>query len=304
MSVLPLFRAVLHPTDFTIGSDVAFAHALRLAASHRDGRRLTIIHVERPGERGQEHPAPPAVRSTLEEWGMLPPGSRREDVFNELGLSVNKVTAMAANVVGAINDHIEASRVDLLVLATRGDHGPPRWIVPSVSERLVRLSKVPTLFVPQGARGFVSRETGEIGLRNVLIPIAREPSPQPAVVAACALAQTLSAASVRMHLFDVGGHHPPPSSLPVDDDRVSWSHHVARGQVVDEIATAARELDVDLVAMSTHGHHGFLDALRGSTTEQVVRRVARPLLAVPVTGFPQRIPLLSFDVGNVAPSTA
>ncbi|MGB1685776.1 MAG: universal stress protein [Pseudomonadales bacterium] len=33
--------------------------------------------------------------------------------------------------------------------------------------------------------------------------------------------------------------------------------------------------------MPTQGRHGFLDALRGSTTEQVMRELQCPLLAVP-----------------------
>jgi hypothetical protein len=34
------------------------------------------------------------------------------------------------------------------------------------------------------------------------------------------------------------------------------------------------------VVMATQGHHGFLDALRGSTTERIVRHAACPVLAV------------------------
>jgi nucleotide-binding universal stress UspA family protein len=43
---------------------------------------------------------------------------------------------------------------------------------------------------------------------------------------------------------------------------------------------AAIELDVDLIAMPTAGHHGVLDALRGSTTERVIRHAPCPVLAL------------------------
>ncbi|MFA9561341.1 MAG: universal stress protein [Nitrospirota bacterium] len=33
--------------------------------------------------------------------------------------------------------------------------------------------------------------------------------------------------------------------------------------------------------MPTQGHNGFLDALRGSTTERVIREARGPILAVP-----------------------
>ena len=53
------------------------------------------------------------------------------------------------------------------------------------------------------------------------------------------------------------------------------------GPVVDAITAEADATDADLVVMTTEGRHGFLDALRGSTTEAVLRRANRPLLAVP-----------------------
>jgi nucleotide-binding universal stress UspA family protein len=40
-------------------------------------------------------------------------------------------------------------------------------------------------------------------------------------------------------------------------------------------------MDADLIVMATAGHQGALDALRGSTTERVVRQATCPVLAVP-----------------------
>jgi nucleotide-binding universal stress UspA family protein len=54
------------------------------------------------------------------------------------------------------------------------------------------------------------------------------------------------------------------------------------GPVVEAIVNAADELEADLLVMATKGHDGILDAFRGSTTEQVLRRAERALLAVPV----------------------
>ena len=53
------------------------------------------------------------------------------------------------------------------------------------------------------------------------------------------------------------------------------------GDPVDEIAAAAELVRADLVVMPTEGRQGVFDALRGSTTERVLRRVRCPVLAVP-----------------------
>ena len=41
-------------------------------------------------------------------------------------------------------------------------------------------------------------------------------------------------------------------------------------------------MDTNLIVMCTDGRHGFLDALRGSHSERVLRRTPCPLLAIPV----------------------
>ena len=61
----------------------------------------------------------------------------------------------------------------------------------------------------------------------------------------------------------------------------TWDTVVTEGDVTNEILKAAGETRAGLIVMSTEGRHGFLDALRGSTSEQVLRRAACPLLAVP-----------------------
>ena len=47
------------------------------------------------------------------------------------------------------------------------------------------------------------------------------------------------------------------------------------------IIDTADELDAELIVMATRGHDSLLDALRGSTTEQVLRNSGRAVLAVP-----------------------
>ena len=57
---------------------------------------------------------------------------------------------------------------------------------------------------------------------------------------------------------------------------------VREGPVVDAIVKAAADTAADLIVMATRGHNSLPDDLRGDTTEQVLRRVHRPLFAVPV----------------------
>ncbi len=102
-----------------------------------------------------------------------------------------------------------------------------------------------------------------------------------AVDTAAALAVSLGAKLPLVETLFVGEKAQAPKIVaPVGLEEVLKSS-VRSGDAAKEIVSAANEHRADLVIMSTAGRHGFLDALRGSTTEQVLRRVRCPVLAVP-----------------------
>jgi nucleotide-binding universal stress UspA family protein len=53
------------------------------------------------------------------------------------------------------------------------------------------------------------------------------------------------------------------------------------GAPVETILREATLWQPDLIVLTTQGHRDFLDALRGSTTERVLRGAHCPVLAVP-----------------------
>ncbi len=68
---------------------------------------------------------------------------------------------------------------------------------------------------------------------------------------------------------------------PFDKLGVSVEGLIREGEAADGILAAAREEDVDLVVVGSHGHGaGAARALLGSTTERVVRESPCPVLVV------------------------
>lgn len=66
-------------------------------------------------------------------------------------------------------------------------------------------------------------------------------------------------------------------------EKGSWelALRVATGKPAVEILRAARELEVDLVVISSRGHGGARKMLFGSTTERVLRETPAPVLVTP-----------------------
>jgi nucleotide-binding universal stress UspA family protein len=273
------FGKIFHPTDLTSGDEGALAHALKLALAAK--AELTLLHVGPEGEEDAEAEMP-RLRPILERWGVVPPGAHKHAV-KQAGLNVKKVKKTSDEPVQSILRHVDRHRPDLIVLATRQRQGLSRWLGQATAEPLARRARVMTLFVPRRVEGFVSKATGVVRLENVLIPLDHSPPPQIAVDAAMALVAMLECPSVRFSLFHAGPASEAPSvDLPVQP---GWSvTRLARDEApVEAILSASEECHADLIVMATEGHQGFLDALRGSTTERVLRGALCPVLAVPVT---------------------
>jgi nucleotide-binding universal stress UspA family protein len=59
---------------------------------------------------------------------------------------------------------------------------------------------------------------------------------------------------------------------------LSVTTHLAMGDPARELVKAAAEHDVDLIAMSTHGHRFLADILHGTTADKVRHEVSVPVL--------------------------
>ena len=268
----PFVTSIFHPSDFSKASELAFAHALAIALIRKT--KLVIMHAGR-GSVDDWSRFPP-VRKTLENWNVLAPGSPRSAVFKKLSVRVAKVTARGDPVTASVN-HIEEYHPDLVVLATRGRHGLPLWLKPSMAQAIARRTSAMTLFVPRGCRGIVSMD-GVIQLRRILIPVDHQPNAQEAVIRAVRAAEAFGDEPVEIQLLHVNGSTLPQLSRP-ESEACVWRELRREGDVTEVILDGANE--ADLIVMATEGRHGFVDAVRGSVTEQVVRGAPCPVLAVP-----------------------
>lgn len=272
MSPGPVFR-ILHTSDFSPASEVAFAHALRLAlAAHAE---LDVLHV-RPERGAPSWREFPGVRDTLHQWGI--------DGKGEAGapaVRVGKIVAVDGEPAHAAIEFMQRHPTELVVLATGQRRGLERWLHKATAEPIARGSGAMALFVPERVEGFVSRGSGRVTLERILLPVDDLPAPQAGAEAIEALLGGLGctdAVARMLHVAKPGAR--PEVWLPVPT-ACRWELVTRAGNPVDEIVAVAGAWAADLIVMVTAGHNGVLDALRGSTTERVVRQAGCPVLAVP-----------------------
>ena len=268
---IPFVKSIFHPSDFSQASESAFAHALAIALKRKT--RLVIMHARRG--KWEDWSQFPAVRETLAQWQLLRPGSHPSEIFEKLGVDVVKVS-VSGDPVQVSMRQMEKQQPDLVVLATRGTHGLPLWLKPSVAQAIARRTEAMTLFVPQGCRSIVS-PGGVINLRRILLPVDHKPDPREVVMRATRAVAALSDECVEIVLLHVNGTEFPKLDRPEGKAWV-WKELHREGDVVAVILDAAEE--ADLIVMATEGRHGVVDALWGSVTERVVRGAPCPVLAV------------------------
>lgn len=274
----PTFRVLLS-TDFSQASNVALAHALRVALAAR--AELNILHVVRPG-REPGWAEFPGIRRTLQQWGGSLAETTSREAALETGLRVGKILGADAKPVRSVLDYLTCYPTELIVLATHQLTGIGRLFHQATAGPIARGSGEMTLFLPEGVEGFVSRESGAVSLREILVPVDRAPAPQAAVEAVSALLDGLGCPAARATLLHVGEDRAMPQvRIAAGPDR-RWERIARRGDPVDAIIRAADERAAGLIVMTTEGRHGFLDAFRGSTAERVLCRAPCPVLAVPV----------------------
>jgi len=275
----PSLSSIFHPSDFSPGDEAAFAHALKIASAAK--AELDILHAN-PDTKEIDWDDFPSVRRTLERWGLLAPGGSKEDV-RRLGLDVHKVKRSGDDPVRTILRYLRQHEPDLIVLATNQRRGLSRWMNRPIAEPIARHSRIVTLFVPRRIVGFVSLENGAAHLENIVLPVDRVPDPQRAVDVTASLALALGCAKTHLTLLHIGREDETPEVELALQPGWTSERLVRTGEVVDEILSLSEERDADLIAMATAGRNGFLEALSGSTTEQVLREAKCPVLAIPAS---------------------
>ena len=270
--------SILHPTDFSETSEIAFAHALAIAIKNKAD--LTILHVEADKNKEMNWHEFPAIRETLERWGEMEPGSRRSDISAKLGIQVDKRIAIDSNPVNAVTELSNVDSFDLLVLGTSGTNN--YFIEPPSSLKISQQTRLPTLFIVEGARGCVDVATGHASLRKVVLAVDHQPNARPGLARICTMVHNLAIVQPEVHLLHVGNENQfPEIDLPVDSE-ITWSKVSRTGTPSTEITNYAKEVDADLIVMVTSGKRSLWDMLAGSTVQNVLKNAPCPVFTLPV----------------------
>ncbi|MEF8774454.1 MAG: universal stress protein [Halobacteriales archaeon] len=291
-----MYDTILVPTDGSEGAETAAGHALQFAVAFgADVHLLSVVddrvYTEEPvgvDELVQQH------REALEadaNDAVADLASLASDAGIEAKVAVEHGVPHAT-----IRDYVDAHDVDLVSMGTHGRTGLERYLVGSVTERIVRTSDVPVLTSRLG-------DTGGSGYDDVLLPTDGSDPADAAREHALAIAEAFDAtlhvlsvvdvralasnydagggtAQVLDMLRDAGRSAVDDAAAAAEDRGVEATTAVTEGTPYRSIKNYVDAQDVDVIAMGTHGRTGLERYLIGSVTERVVRTSDVPVVTV------------------------
>lgn len=201
----------------------------------------------------------------------------------------------------------EARHADIIVMSTHGYSGLTRWLLGSVTEKVLRGAAVPVLVVRT-----------ELLPRRVLVPLDGSELAEGALPYALAIARQTGASVTLFHALQVPELDPRDIEYLESIERglgrqfreVSRIHAteylkqrlepfrgagvqadfavVEAEEAAEAIVDTAEEQGFDLVVMATHGRTGLSRWVYGSVTEKVLRAGRTSMLVVPVLRMAHR----------------
>lgn len=275
-----MLKHLLWATDFSETSQAALEWGVALA--RLTNAQMTLLHIAEPAEEKDEQLAA-EHRRKLEEIA---------EQLRQEGLKV----ATAVRPGQAAETILQTAKVigaDLLVLGAHGHTSFREKLLGSTTELLLQTSHVPVMFV---------RERCEPKFNHLLVPSDLSDAALPALDYAVDLAGLTKAKITLLHVVAPYEGSPEaweelkretreelkrwsskvvePAKAPIIETKVIRYHHPGAG-----ITDFARENQVDLIVIPTHGHSALGRLIFGSVAAHVIYYAPCPVISGRVEAF-------------------
>ena len=299
-----LINRILVPLDFSKHSLEALHSAAPWLQSF--GAELHLVYVSAPEVPVAGLAAMPIILSENESSVRLNAEMMRTASKSIPTLQRSKVHLLQGQPYQEICKVARELKVDLIVIATRGQTGLKHLLLGSTAERVVRHSPCPVLVVRprrRSKRNGAQSPEASLHIEKILVPIDFSKCSERGFNYARAVSARLGSKVILMHsicpAYYVTNDECPRYDFPdllrhcevaATKKLRQFAGKMSRalidipktfGHAGLQICCRAEKLGVDLIVTSTHGRTGLKHALLGSTAEYVVRHAPCSVLVVP-----------------------
>jgi nucleotide-binding universal stress UspA family protein len=214
-----------------------------------------------------------------------------------------RTTVTRGRAAEVIIENAAADKNTLIAMATHGRSGLNRWMLGSVTEKVLRGCENPLLLV----RASEAIDAGEkVALKTVIVSLDGSDEAERVLPAVIALAKAMDLEVILFRAYhmpyavysgtdDYSGIDLEELTASLRDEATQYlekktealkqqglkvSHIVKEGLSADEIISLGRATPDNLIAMCSHGRSGVRRWVLGSVTETVVRHSSEPVLVI------------------------
>jgi nucleotide-binding universal stress UspA family protein len=209
-----------------------------------------------------------------------------EKLAKEAGVMI-KTVCEDGEIFERISDLASAENCDLIVMGRRGLRRLERALVGSVTARVIGYSQLDVLVVPDDT---------QVGFKRVLVATDGSKQCRTAVERAIDFAQSYGGEILVVSIVDVPAEFYAEAPQVVDDmihkakgyveevkkqaeaSGIKAEGFVKEGEAYQAIVDLAKERDVNIIVMGSHGRTGLKRLLMGSVAEKVIGYAPCPVL--------------------------
>jgi len=278
---------ILCPTDYSEAAANALEHAVAVAGWYK--AQLTVLHVG----------TGPSAQSDMTRLQRETAAVREEAAA--AGGTFEVAVAEGEPACGIVRQAQQRS-ADLLVMGTHGIGGFQRFILGSVTEKVLRTAAIPVLTVPPRAGG-----KAHLPFQRMVCGVDFSACSLSALEYSRSLARQAQASLIAVHSLEWPWEEPPPpafNELPSGEAAALQAYRrtrelqanerlaslvgtgcrvtcrVVHGKAYAAVLRIAEEEHADLIVLGVGGRSAVDRAVFGSTTNQVVRQATCPVLTI------------------------
>lgn len=281
-----MLTRILVPLDGSNRSERALPYAAGLAKAFSG--ELILLHDETVGLGGDD------TAAGVDTIGRIRGLARS---LEETGLAA-RMRVDYGPAAEAILRAADEEHADLIVMSTHGRGGLGRWLYGSVADDVLRHTTRPVMLISAACERSWSIE----GPFRLLVPLDGSQVAEAALGPVGEVAAALEADLVLLRVVEpadgfaaLGTTYLPAQNQGVLDEAQAYlggistspslagrrtSSLVAAGAPAARIAAVARDENIDLIVMATHGSGGLARLTMGSVATSVLQQAATPLLLV------------------------
>lgn len=286
-------KKIMCAVDFSDFTDTILSYSIALCKELH--AKLFLVHIVIDVTTILEHNETALDAEVLQRSHIRNAQKFLEDLVKDLTIE-NEFLISRGNPADEISRLALEQKTDMVITATHGKSGVKRFLIGSVTEKLMKTLHCPLLVLHTRKHDFKSLAGFEMKLKKILVGCDFSPDSKLALNYGLNLAQKFQAELYLAHVIkpteyeekrekdnELRGRLKKQLHIMIPEECLNWCTPktiLLDGEPYKELMNYVEEQEIDMIVLGIRGHTLWEKLLVGSTTDRVIRHSPCPVMAV------------------------